>query len=170
MIILQPYLAKMGMPIQNFGVVYLCVLLVAALASKYSSAIGNLVGIKKAINYFGWLMIVPFFLLSQKSGIYILLFSFVLINFIKSAYHPIMIGEIAKKTDAGKRATILSIAAMFGAILYLTTLPLTGYIIDASNIYSIMGILAAVLLINQLVYNFSTLKFRRNKNYENIEN
>lgn len=170
MIILQPYLARMGMPVQNFGIIYLCILLVAALASKYSSAIGNLVGIKKAIGYFGWLIIIPFFLLGQKSDMLVLLFSFVSINFIKSAYHPIMIGEIAKKANTDKRATILSIAAMFSSILYLISLPLTGYILDASNIYAIMEILAVILLLNQLTYSLSSFIFRKNKTYENTEN
>lgn len=163
-IILQPYLQKLGVSLENFGLIYACFLLVAALASKYASALGKMIGIKKAINYYGWLMVVPFLTLAETSSVPLLLFAFVVINFIKSAYHPIMIGELAKKPEAEIRSTVLSVAAMFGSILYFVTLPLTGYILDVSNISVIMTIIAAALILNQIIYNAAIKKY---KAYEN---
>lgn len=160
MIILQPCLAQLGISLENFGIIYFSLLFVAAISSKYSNSIGNMIGQMKAINYFGWLIFIPFLLLSQEISVMIFLISFTLINFIKSAYHPIMINEIVKKVDADKRATILSIAAMFGAVLYLITLPLIGYIIDISNIRTVMMIASSILVLNQLIFNFSLWKFR----------
>jgi len=159
-IILQPYLVKLGVSLENFGIIYMVLLSVAALASKYSFLIGKAAGEIKAVNYFGWLMIIPFFVLGQKVGIGTFLACFVLINFIKSAYHPLAISEIAGKVDADKRATMLSIAAMFGSAMYLVTLPLIGYILDVSNINTVMIIASAALILNQAAFNFSLWKFK----------
>lgn len=160
MIILQPYLIKLGVSLENFGIIYLVLLLVAAIASKYSFLIGNIAGKIRAVNYLGWLMIAPFFVLGQKIGVGTFLVCFVLINFIKSAYHPIAISEIAGKVDADKRATMLSIAAMFGSALYLVTLPMAGYILDVSNLNTVMIIASAFLILNQAAFNFSLWKFK----------
>lgn len=162
-IILQPYLQKLGIPLVNFGVIYLSLLAVAALSSKYAHSLGKLIGVKKAINYYGWLMIIPFIVLSREIGILPLLGSFVLINFLKSAYHPIMIGELARESEADKRATILSVAAMFGSLLYLITLPVTGYILDISNINAVMAIAAAALILNQAIFTAAMRKFNSDK-------
>jgi MFS family permease len=160
-IILQPFLVKIGISISNFGLIYLMLLSAAAMASKYSSLMGNMIGKRRAINYFGWAMIIPFFFLSQSVNVVVLLISFILINFIKSAYHPLMISEIAGKANANIRATVLSIAAIFGSVLYLVTLPLTGYIIDISNISTVMIIAAIVLVFNQAFFNLWCWKFNR---------
>ncbi len=164
-IILQPYLQKLGVSVENFGLIYACFLLAAALASKYASDLGKMIGINKAINYYGWLMIIPFLVLTETSSIPLLLFAFILINFVKSAYHPIMIGELAKKPEAEIRSTVLSIAAMFGSILYFVTLPLTGYILDISNINIVMMITAGALILNQVIFNIAIKKFKAYENF-----
>lgn len=163
-IVLQPYMQKVGLSVKDFGVVYFCFLFIAALASKYAYSIGKFFGSNKAMNYCGWLMILPFFILSQKIGVVLFLLSFAIINFVKSAYHPVMVQVVAEKVEQDKRATMLSIAAMFGSIFYLVTLPLTGYILDISNFYTIMTITAVILIINQLIYNIFSFK---NNKYEN---
>jgi MFS family permease len=160
-IILQPFLVKIGISVSNFGIIYLALLSAAAVASKYSSLMGNIIGKQRAINYFGWAMIIPFFFLSQNVNTIVLLASFILINFIKSAYHPLMLNEIASKVDANRRATVLSIAAIFGSVLYLITLPLTGYIIDISNISTVMVVATTALALNQVFFNLLYWKINK---------
>jgi len=164
MIILQPFLAREGIHLANFGVIYMILLSAAAIASEYSDYIGRLLGKKKAMNCLGWLMVIPFFILGGEIDSMILLVSFILVNFAKSAYHPIMINEIASSVDKNKRATVLSIAAMFGAVLYLVILPVTGYIIDISNLSIVSKVIASVLVLNQIFFYFSFKKTRMVEN------
>ncbi len=162
-IILQPFLVKIGIPLSNFGIIYLTLLSVAAFASKYSDAIGAIAGKKKAINYLGWLMVPPFLILSQNVNTFAFFAAFILINFVKSAYHPLAISEMIKDASEDIRATILSIAAMFGAVLFLITLPLTGYMIDVSNIESVMLITFGTLVLNQLFFNILFWKLDKHR-------
>jgi MFS family permease len=149
---IQPYMVNVGIPIENFGIIYTIALFIAVLVSKYSYIIENKFGTRKSMNTMTFLSAIPMIIIGFGLKSYLgvlLLFSIIIIENFRS---PIANTEFHNHVKANNRATMGSILALSKSIGKIAILPIIGYFADVFSIYYATLFLGIILMINGILF------------------
>jgi len=149
----QPYMQHVDIPVKCFGFIYAATFIVTAFGSRYAYLFEKKFSRANIVNVIGWFAVLPVLLLGLRFVSVAGVFLFLAIIFIRNVRRPPMITELNKHILSRKRATILSIDALFSALMALAFLPVVGYVSDALSEHSALLILAGVLVINQILFS-----------------
>jgi MFS family permease len=147
--IYQPYFLASGIEIVYFGVIFASFQIVAGLAGKYTWWLGA---------YFGENRLLASLLLlsagaSILMGVHIAIYSFAFVfihQVVRGIYRILVSNQINRLVGTEIRASVLSVNALVGRIVYALLIPLVGWLADvytveaAFTIMGITGILAGV--------------------------
>ena len=78
---------------------------------------------------------------------------FAAIVFMHNVRRPPVITELNRHIESSNRATILSIDALFRALLALAFLPVVGKVADKISVHSALFILCGALVVNQILFS-----------------
>ncbi len=148
-IFFQPYMKQVEIPVAFFGYIYMAVFVATAFGSRYAYLFEKKFTRAGIANFIGWAAAIPIIILGFKfiSAAGVLLF--LAIIYMRNVRRLPMITELNRHISSSNRATILSIDALFRALLALAFLPVVGYISDAYSAHSALLVLGCVVVINQ---------------------
>lgn len=148
----QPYMRQVGIPIELIGFVYTAVFVITAFGSRYAPLLEKRLTRATIANLIGWLSVVPLLVLGLRfvSVAGVLLFTAII--FMRNVRRPALITELNLHIPSSRRATILSVDALFTALLALVFLPVVGFVSDTVSVHSAFLILGGVLILNQALF------------------
>ncbi len=148
----QPYMRQVEIPIKWFGLIYTVVFIATAFGSRYAYLFEKRFSRANITNVIGWLAVLPVVVLGLRLVSVGGVFLFLCVIFMRNVRRPPMITELNRHIESGNRATILSIDALFRALLALAFLPVVGFVSDAVSMHSALLILSGVLIVNQVLF------------------
>jgi len=145
----QPYMRDVNIRVELIGLIYTAVFIVTAFGSRYAYLLEKKFTRANIANVIGWLAVIPLLVLGFRFISIGGVFLFAGIIFIRNVRRPPVITELNRHIESGNRATILSIDALFTALLALAFLPVVGYLSDTILVHNTLLILGGVLVLNQ---------------------
>ncbi|KKQ27508.1 MAG: Nitrate/nitrite transporter [Candidatus Magasanikbacteria bacterium GW2011_GWC2_37_14] len=142
----QPYFKITGLDIVYFGLVFASFQIVAAFSAKYAHRLENILGQKFSLIMLPILIGVSYLLMNN----FIFLFSFsfcFLQQFVRGFSDPVISDYLNKLTPSHTRATILSIKALAGRLIYAAIIPFIGWVADIYSLTQALFILGITILI-----------------------
>ena len=142
----QPYFKITGLDLVYFGLVFASFQIVAAFSSKYAHCLENILGQKFSLIMLPILIGTSYLLMNN----FIFLFSFsfcFLQQFVRGFSDPVISDYLNKLTPSHTRATILSIKALMGRLIYAAIIPVIGWAADVYSLVQALLILGITILI-----------------------
>jgi len=140
--IYQPYFKASGVEIVYFGVIFAAFQVVAALAGKYTWWL---------IAYFGENRILASLLMMSTGasillGVHVAIYSFAFVfihQIVRGIYRILVSNQINRLVGTEIRASVLSVNALAGRMIYALLIPVVGWLADVYTVeaaFAIMGI------------------------------
>lgn len=142
----QPYFKITGLDLVYFGLVFAAFQIVAAFSAKYAHRLENILGQKFSLIMLPILIGISYLLMNN----FIFLFSFsfcFLQQFVRGFSDPVISDYLNKLTPSHTRATILSIKALMGRLIYAAIIPFIGWVADIYSLTQALFILGITILI-----------------------
>jgi hypothetical protein len=152
-IFFQPYMKQMAVSVESIGFIYTVVFVFTAFGSRFAHLFEKRFARASIANFVGWVAVIPLLVLGLKSTSTAGVFLFAGIIFMRNVRRPPMITELNRHIQSSNRATILSIDALFRALLALAFLPVIGCVSDIASMHSALLILGGVLVVNQVLFS-----------------
>ncbi len=149
----QPYMKALDIRLEFIGLIYTAVFVVTAFGSRYAYVPEKWFTRMDIANIIGWLAIIPLLLLGFRLVSVGGVFLFAGIIFMRNVRRPPVITELNRHIESSNRATILSIDALFTALLALAFLPVVGKVADTISVHSALFILCGTLAANQILFS-----------------
>lgn len=140
--IYQPYFQVSGIEIIYFGVIFASFQVVAAVAGKYTWWLNAYFGENR--------LLVSLLLMSTGAsilmGIHIAIYSFAFVfihQVVRGIYRILVSNQINKLVSTEIRASVLSVNALAGRIIYAVLIPVVGWMADVYTVeiaFTLMGI------------------------------
>lgn len=130
------------------GVVYACIHLLSAAASRRAYLVKKMIGGTTALNLLygllGVILVVLGFFVHHS---FFVVFLFLLLYLIFNIRKPIFVDEIGSQIKKSERATMLSISSQLKSLVVAVLAPCAGYIADAYGMYAAVFILAGFMFV-----------------------
>ncbi|PIR54004.1 hypothetical protein COU75_03170 [Candidatus Peregrinibacteria bacterium CG10_big_fil_rev_8_21_14_0_10_42_8] len=144
----QPYQTSVGLPLVYFGITHGVIVLIGAIASKYTHTMEQLIDDRLLLTSIALTVFVSFMALGYLSSLWALVF----FGFTRIAWgilSPLTSNIINRMTTSDIRATVLSIRSFFFRGMFTLASPLLGYMADVLTINQailITGIVGGTLI------------------------
>ncbi len=147
--IYQPYFRVTGVEIIYFGVIFASFHIVAALAGKYTWWLESYLGANRLLT----VLLVMTTGGSILMGVHVAIYSFAFVymhQVVRGIFRILISNEINSRVDTEIRASVLSVQALVGRIVYALLIPIVGWLADvytveaAFTILGVTGILAGL--------------------------
>ena len=149
----QPYMRSLEIRVEFIGLIYTAVFIVTAFGSRYAHVPEKWFTRADIANTVGWLAVIPLLVLGFRFVSVGGVFLFAAIVFMRNVRRPPVITELNRHIESSNRATILSIDALFRALLALAFLPVVGKVADKISVHSALFILCGALVVNQILFS-----------------
>ncbi|MDP7358582.1 MAG: MFS transporter [Pseudomonadales bacterium] len=140
--IYQPYFRLTGIEIVYFGVIFAAFHVVAAVAGKYTWWLESYLGANRLLAVLLVLTAGASILMGLHLAIYSFAFVFVH-QVVRGIFRILISNEINRRVDTAIRASVLSVHALSGRIVYALLIPVVGWLADVYTLedaFTILGI------------------------------
>jgi MFS family permease len=143
--IYQPYFKASGVEIVYFGAIFAAFQVVAGLAGKYTWWLEKLFGADRLLKAMIFLTAGASLLMGIHVAIYSFAFVFVH-QLVRGIYRVLVSEQINRRVSSEVRASVLSVHALTGRILYALFIPVIGWMADVYTVESAFAVLGITAL------------------------
>jgi MFS family permease len=140
----QPYQIAVGLPLAFFGITHAAIVTIGALAARKTHAISHVIGDRMFLVLIALTVISCYFALGGIVALWGIAFFF-LGRIAWGFLSPLTSDLVNRMTDSDVRATVLSIRALSGRILFAAGIPFLGRIADQTGSLSPAFFFAGVI-------------------------
>ena len=151
--VVQPFLQTAGLPLAYFGIAWAALQFTVGISAIKAYRFEDLLGRKNAMITLILLSAASYLLLSQFQALWAGVFLAVL-YLVRGINGPVLNDYINRCIDSDIRATVLSVKALVGRLMFAALGPTVGWISDTYSLAAAFLVCGTVFLVCGLVFLF----------------
>jgi len=143
---MQPYWQMVNIPIVWFGVLWAALNVSVGLFTLFANKFEHLLGLRKSLISLVVLVAVAYMILGLYPSMYVIPV-ILIFYFVRGVQQPILRDYVHRIIDSDIRATVLSVKALVGRLMFVILGPLLGYASDMFSLTTALVISAVTFLV-----------------------